>query len=564
MTKKPEDGDGSDQKAKDSRPEVKTENLNPDRTVSGSQVQGARETNDNILDSVRQLPTLQPGMSLEEAKRLQNKMDAFGIDYGDYIETSSGTQLKQLGNAPDGPPPAGSAEDIGLVLHTPAEQTGASSYNVGLDLVVGIDPRTPGEKFNDFFNAAVSRATDPKGWQTYLDGQVQKFIGIGEGLNIGKEHTKEAVAAGWKALTDGTVANFLAQPNAINEPLFKTVGGALDAMAQDPNAVNHALERLANQIQKESDHYSSLPSREQGKVIGEAAFFLFNPEGSTEGGEIALKALDTVATHVDKAVIETVQASMKLTQEMAATSPELAAKSRQLLYEHLRHLGLTQREMELAGVPRGYFDGIKTSANQGENIYAMSKADDLEGKASSGKKFNDTAGGDAFQIDKETGRIQRTDLGKVREPYAWRVINEEFSNKVVRQSFEDSCISATGEMLTEGRLTEAQLIELIGRPGDIDELAKHLAKETGEAWTSKKGPTSYAKIGEGGPWAAELDEYFWKGTKGKTPHIVVVDGPGAPGNLRIRDPIEGTRYEMSIEEFQKAWDGRAAYRTVNK
>ena len=52
------------------------------------------------------------------------------------------------------------------------------------------------------------------------------------------------MAAGWKALTDGTVVEFLSQPNAINAPVFKTVANAFDAMSKDPEAVNHAFEAL--------------------------------------------------------------------------------------------------------------------------------------------------------------------------------------------------------------------------------------------------------------------------------------------------------------------------------
>ncbi|MBZ0186177.1 MAG: hypothetical protein K8F91_07950 [Candidatus Obscuribacterales bacterium] len=37
-------------------------------------------------------------------------------------------------------------------------------------------------------------------------------------------------------MTDGTVANFLSEPNAVSDPLFNGIGGALDAMAQDPDA----------------------------------------------------------------------------------------------------------------------------------------------------------------------------------------------------------------------------------------------------------------------------------------------------------------------------------------
>ena len=56
------------------------------------------------------------------------------------------------------------------------------------------------------------------------------------------------------------------------------------------------------------------------------------------------------------------------------------------------------------------------------------------------------------KFEKISGRLQRTDMGKVREPYGWKVINEEFSPDVVRQKHELSCVSACGEMITNGDL----------------------------------------------------------------------------------------------------------------
>jgi predicted translin family RNA/ssDNA-binding protein len=155
------------------------------------------------------------------------------------------------------------------------------------------------------------------------------------------------------------VANFLSKPNAINDPLFHVVGGALTAMAEDPNAVNHALERVGTTIMNASERYSALPNREKGHVIGETMFGLVNPEGSTEGGELALKIADGVATHVDAAVMKTIQQSLKAAEEAAKTSPEVVQEMKQMLQNYLRDKGLTGPELEYAGVPKGYFDGLE-------------------------------------------------------------------------------------------------------------------------------------------------------------------------------------------------------------
>ncbi|HEY9869399.1 MAG TPA: hypothetical protein V6D08_09555, partial [Candidatus Obscuribacterales bacterium] len=196
------------------------------------------------------------------------------------IKPPAGKQTQATAEAASGNAPA---EESGTVVDYEPRKTGDNTYALGMDWEQAPDNRSPSEKLMDFLYGAAERATDPKGWQQYLDGQIEKFKGIGEGLHIAKEHTKEAAVVAWTALTDGTVANFLAKPNAINDPLFKAVGGALDALAQDPNAVNHALEQLGAAVVQGSDKYSALSDREKGRVIGETMFAMVNPEGSTEG-----------------------------------------------------------------------------------------------------------------------------------------------------------------------------------------------------------------------------------------------------------------------------------------
>ncbi|MDZ4837311.1 MAG: hypothetical protein SGJ27_26290 [Candidatus Melainabacteria bacterium] len=551
MTKSSEGGDGNDRQIP-SEKKGGSENLNPDRKVLAIDLKNARETNDNIMESVRELPALTPGMTLEEAQKQQAQMDAFGIDYGDYVETASGVQEKS------GAASKVAAEDYGTVIDYPWKETGDQEFSLGMDHEQTVENRDPIEKLHDFVKAAATRVGDSDGWQKYLDGEVQKFVGIGEGLNIAKEHTKESVAIGWKALTDGTVASFLAKPNAINEPLFKAVGNTIVAMTQDPNSVNHAFERLGNAVLAVSEKYGSLPSREKGHVIGETAFFLVNPEGSTKTGEMALKATETIATQVDLTVIEGLRASVRAAEQLSASTPELAARSRQLLYQEIQKLGLTPHERELAGIPSGFFDGIEPAGIKGNDCFAMSTADDVEGKGFSGRKIRDTGDGGKYQIDEVTGRFQRTDLGKVRSPYRWPVINEQFADNAIRQSFDDSCLSAAGEMVSNGQVTEKELLDRIGRPSSVKDLADAL----GERWTSESGPTTMHELHQGGPWVAHLRDWAWTGNP-KPPHAVVIDGQSATGNLLIRDPLEGTSYEMKFSDFREAWTGHAAYRKLD-
>lgn len=74
-------------------------------------------------------------------------------------------------------------------------------------------------------------------------------------------------------------------------------------------------------------------------------------------------------------------------------------------------------------------------------------------------------------------------------------------------------------MLTEGRLTETQLIESIGRPGDIDELAKHLTKQLARSGPLRKDRRHMQKSEKEVPGLQSLTSIFGKGRKGKR-HIL--------------------------------------------
>ena len=273
--------------------------------------------------------------------------------------------------------PKGSAEDTGTVTEYKPQKNNEHFYSLGMNYQEGKqDNRDLGERISDFAAAAARRATDAQGWQAWFEGETQKVIGIAEGLNEAKEETKAAVTAGVKALTDGTVTSFLAKPNAINEPLFKTVASVFDAVSSDPNATNKALETLGNAVIKASNDYSALPKEEQGKVIGKFAFGMINPEGSTEGAEVALKIADKVATQVDKAVMDTIAVSMKAAEKAAGQSPEMMQQAKQRLLDYLNSKGLLGQKLEYAGVPDGYFDGMQPTKNAAKDNYlAMSKGD---------------------------------------------------------------------------------------------------------------------------------------------------------------------------------------------
>lgn len=162
-----------------------------------------------------------------------------------------------------------------------------------------------------------------------------------------------------------------------------------------------------------------------------------------------------------------------------------------------------------------------------------------------------------FQVDEATGRLQRTDMGKVRRSYNWEAQNEQFSPDVIRQLNDDSCVSAAGEMLSEGRLSQNALIDKLGERPNILDLVKHLGPE----WTSQaKSFKSLAEVSNK-PWAAELLENAGTDLE-KSLHVIVIEGLSPTSNLIVRDPWEGTKYEMTQKVFLKLWTGQAAYRPI--
>lgn len=342
------------------------------------------------------------------------------------------------------------------IIEYQPEQVGPMAFSLGLAYE---ENRTFSQKMTDFAIAASGRLLDPEDQKAYAQQQIDKVLGIGEGLNIAKDSTKLAAVTAWNALTDGSVASFLAKPHAINDPIFKAVGGTFDAMAQDPNLVNKVLVALESQIVRENDKYSAMEPREKGRFIGEVMFAMFNPEGSSEAGEASLKMADGLASRVDRA--------------------------------------------------EGYLG-------------------DLRGEVKAG------AGG------------------------RWDVLNERASPDVVQQVGRMSCVSACGEMLTEGAIKQKDLLNQLGAPV----ATKYLARVLGPMWDG--GPVDEAALEvllHRGSWVADLRERMGlRYARLEPAHAVIVDGVDSSGNIMIRDPAQATRYEMTRYEFMEAWTGVAVFR----
>jgi hypothetical protein len=140
----------------------------------------------------------------------------------------------------------------------------------------------------------------------------------------------------------------------------------------------------------------------------------------------------------------------------------------------------------------------------------------------------------------------------------WPVLNKRISPDVVQQIHGKSCVSACGEMVSEGRLKQEDLMKNLGTPADT----RRLSKQLGPEWAGRYYPELQLpdEVFHGGPFVADLREHTIPGHRAGDAHAVVVDGLDEAGNVRVRDPQDGERYEMTRKEFEKFWTGCIVYR----
>jgi len=70
----------------------------------------------------------------------------------------------------------------------------------------------------------------------------------------------------------------------------------------------------------------------------------------------------------------------------------------------------------------------------------------------------------------------------------------------------------------------------------------------------ERGQVGLAKVSKNGPFAAALE-----GTD--VGHMVVVDKI-ENGLVKVRDPLGGTRYNMTTDEFLRVWSGIAVFKAI--
>ncbi|MBK8221281.1 MAG: hypothetical protein IPK73_09695 [Candidatus Obscuribacter sp.] len=147
---------------------------------------------------------------------------------------------------------------------------------------------------------------------------------------------------------------------------------------------------------------------------------------------------------------------------------------------------------------------------------------------------------------------------RISRDFPKALINERESADVVKQFHENACVCAVGEMALEGKVSQHELwrkyqerlpeeMRNRERKASLADLPALL----GEGWIkgSVLPPQLLVFVQEHSCWIAELKLFKQSG------HAVFVDGLSASGNVIIRDPGRGTRYEMRQEEFFQYWSG---------
>jgi ABC-type bacteriocin/lantibiotic exporter with double-glycine peptidase domain len=149
----------------------------------------------------------------------------------------------------------------------------------------------------------------------------------------------------------------------------------------------------------------------------------------------------------------------------------------------------------------------------------------------------------------------------------WPAIDEIFDPKVVKQKSDLSCVAACGEMLLKDRginISQAVIEELIGLAsapeflaGALNELNPDTSGQWKGAFLNLPGATQFQvfeTLNTTGSWAAVL----WEKGVG-IGHMIIVDGLDEDEYVMIRDPWQGTRYRMIIDDFLQYWSQSGVY-----
>lgn len=383
---KPTDQGDQQLKAKEVKP-LASSDAQAVATPSAQDKQKAEaERTNQSSGSLTELAFKSRGLSREQvAAQMEAQGDSISIDYGNGQEASRKTglsenELVQVGGktydaktvvAYDN---QGNSDIVSDATNATAVYETDKSKIVPKDvevqpkqLIAGLDYNTENipfsQKLAKFAQSAEARLMDPAARQAQYQGMIDKALGVCVGLNEVKDEIKDSAKMvaekARTALEDGSVAAFMAKPNAINEPLFKAIGVCFDAMRKDPNAVNKVLSIMGRELEAANNKYTNMTPYERGIQDGKAMFWFINPSGSTGR---AIEVVDSVAAKVDPLVEKAIQDGMKAAEKLAKDAPGYAREARQMVLDYAQKHGLTPKQLETIGVPKGYLQEAETEA----------------------------------------------------------------------------------------------------------------------------------------------------------------------------------------------------------
>ncbi|MFN8550733.1 MAG: papain-like cysteine protease family protein [Candidatus Obscuribacterales bacterium] len=178
-------------------------------------------------------------------------------------------------------------------------------------------------------------------------------------------------------------------------------------------------------------------------------------------------------------------------------------------------------------------------------------------------------------VSKRAGEVHHADgekhfAGATNGRFKYEEIEKFRSPEVPIQCHKNACVAAAGEMLTKGKIDQQSLVqrleqyllpELRGKESllALQDLAVELGKDWQFKTVSKRLGIDFEPLFEEllttkQPFAVTLKAFQVDA------HAVVVDGVNAAGRVVIRDPGDGTIYQMTMNDFMDHWTGQAVAR----
>lgn len=153
--------------------------------------------------------------------------------------------------------------------------------------------------------------------------------------------------------------------------------------------------------------------------------------------------------------------------------------------------------------------------------------------------------------------------------FNYEEIDKFRSPDVPIQCHKNACVAAAGEILTKGKIDQHTFVQKLeqylspeSRGLESQLSLQHLAVELGKDWKFKTVSKTLDDkalfndlLATKQPFAVTFKAYKVEA------HAVVVDGVNAAGRVVIRDPGEGTIYQMKMNEFMDHWNGHAVARS---